>query len=46
MDDSRNVSEYRQKDVDEEIGIASPFKEDTDRREEDGEDDFANVAVR
>lgn len=46
MDDTRDVSEYRQKDVDEEVGIASTFKEDTDGREEDGENDFADVAVR
>ena len=44
MDDSRNVTQYGQEDVDEEVGIATALEEDTKRRENDGEDDLADVA--
>lgn len=43
MDDTRNVSEDGQDDVDEEVRIASTFEEDTDRRQEDGKDDLRSV---
>jgi hypothetical protein len=39
-----NVTEDGQQDVDEEVGIASPLKEHTERREEDGEHDLDEVA--
>lgn len=45
VNNARNVSQYCQDDVDEEVGIATAFEEDTERREEDGEDDFADVAT-
>ncbi len=45
VDDARDVSQYRQDDVDEEVGIATAFEEDTERGEEDGEDDFADIAT-
>ena len=44
MDDTRDVAENREQDVDEEIGIATSLKEDTKRREDDGKDDLADVA--
>jgi hypothetical protein len=46
VDDARNVTQDREQDVDEEIGIATSLKEDTERREDDGKDDLADVAVK
>lgn len=45
MDDTRDVTQNGQEDVDEEIGIAAALEKDTQRRKEDGEDDFADVAI-
>ena len=45
MDNTRNVTQYRQENVDEKVGIATAFKEDTKGRKDDGEDDFADVAT-
>ena len=45
MDDTRNITQYCQENVDEEIGIATALEENTKRREEDGEDDLADVAI-
>ena len=45
VDDTRDVAQYGQENVDEEVGVATPLKEDTKRWEEDGEDDFADVAI-
>lgn len=44
MDDTRNVTQYCQQDVDEEVGIATALEEDTEGREDDREDDLADVA--
>ena len=44
MDDAGNVTQNGQQDVDEEIGIATSLKEDTERREDDGKDDLADIA--
>ena len=41
----RNVSQAREQDVDQEICAAATLKEDTNGREEDGEDDLDDVAV-
>jgi len=46
MDDAGNVTQDGEEDVDEEVRIATALKEDTERRDEDGEDDLDNVAVR
>ncbi len=46
MDDARDITQYRQEDVDEEVGIATALEEDTDGRQEDGEDDLDDVAAR
>jgi hypothetical protein len=40
----RNVTENGQEDVDEEISIAAALEEDTQRREDDGKKDLADVA--
>lgn len=43
MDDTWNVTQYCQEDVDEEVGIATALEEDTKWREDDGENDFADI---
>lgn len=45
MNDTWNVAQYGEKDVDQEVGIAATFEEDAQRWQDDGEDDFANVTV-
>ena len=44
VDDTGDVTQAGQDDVDEEIGAAAALEEDTERREEDGEDDLDDVA--
>jgi hypothetical protein len=39
------TTEDGQEEVDEEVGAAATLKEDTERREQDGEDDLDDVAV-
>ena len=43
MDDTRDVTEDGQEDVDEEVGIAASFEEDSYRRQEDREYDLADI---
>ncbi len=45
MYNTRNVTQYREEDVDQEVGIAATLQEDPDWWEDDGEDDFANITV-
>lgn len=45
MDNSRDVTQDGEQDVDEQVGTASALEEDTQRRQEDGKDDLADVAV-
>ena len=45
MDDTRDVTQYGQQDVDQKVGIATALKEDTKGRKEDGEDDFADITM-
>ena len=45
VDDTRDVAQDCQEDVDEEIGIATALKEDTKRWEDDGENDLADIAM-
>lgn len=45
MNDAGNVTKDGQQNVDEEIGTATTLKEDTKRREDDGKDDLADIAV-
>ena len=37
VNDTRNVTQYGEQDVDEKVRITSTLKEDTKRREDDGE---------
>ncbi len=46
VDDSRNVSQDGQQNVDEQVCTTSSLKKDTNRWQDDGEDDFDNVARR
>ena len=41
-----NVTQDREEDVDEEVSAAAALEEDTNGREEDGEDDFDDVAAK
>lgn len=44
VDDAGDVSQDGQGDVDEEVDAAAALEEDTQGREDDGEDDLADVA--
>lgn len=44
MNDTRNITQDRQQDVDEEVGIAASLEEHSEGREDDGKNDLANVA--
>jgi len=44
VDNSRNVTQNCQEDVDKEIGTAASLEEDTKRRKDDGKNDLADVA--
>lgn len=41
--DAGYVAQYRQQDVDQEVGVAAALEKDTEGRQEDGEDDLAEV---
>lgn len=43
MDDTGNVTQNGQTDVDEEVSSAAAFEEHSKRREDDGEDDLADI---
>lgn len=43
MDDSRNVTQDGQQDVDEEISSAAALEEDSQGWQENGQDDLADV---
>ena len=45
MNDSGNVTQDGQTDVDEEIGIASSLEKDTEGRQDEGKNDLADIAV-
>lgn len=45
MYDTRDVTQYCEEDIDQKVGIATALEEDTNWRQEDGENDFANVTV-
>lgn len=44
VDDTRDVTQNREQDVDEQIGAAATLEEDSQRREEDGKNDLEDVA--
>jgi hypothetical protein len=43
MNDTRKIPEAGEQDVNEEVAVATTFKEDADGWQEDGENDFADV---
>lgn len=45
VDDTRNPTQDGQTDVDEEVSATATLEEDTQRRQDDGEDDLADVTV-
>ena len=45
MDDTGNPTQNGQHDVDQEVGATSALQENTQRRQDDGEEDFADVSV-
>lgn len=45
VDDTRDVTQNGQTDVDEQVSVASSLQEDTQWRQDDGKDDLADVAV-
>lgn len=45
MDNTRNVAKNGEKDVDQEVGIAATLQEHTQRGEDDGKNDLANITV-
>ena len=45
VDDTGNITQDREQDVDEQVRAAAAFEEDTERWQDDGEDDFEDVAV-
>lgn len=45
VDDTRDPTQDGQTDVDQEIRTTSALQEDTQRRQDDGEDNLADVAV-
>lgn len=46
VDDTRNVTQDGQANVNEQVGTTSPLQEDTQWREDESKDDLADVAVR
>lgn len=44
VDDARNVTQDCKQDVDEQVSAAAALEEDTQRRQDDGKNDLANVA--
>lgn len=46
MDDTRDPTQDGQTDVDQEVRAASFLQEDTQRGQDDGEDDLADVTVQ
>jgi len=43
VNDTGNVTEDREQDVDPEIRVATSFEEDSERRDEDSTDDFDDI---
>jgi hypothetical protein len=43
VDDTRNVTKTGQQDVDEEVSAAAALEEDTNRWEDDGKENLADV---
>jgi len=45
VDDTGQVAQDGEQDVDQQVGAAAALEEDTERRQDDGKDDLADVAV-
>jgi hypothetical protein len=45
VDDTRDPSQDGQTDVDQEVSTTSALQEDTQRRQNDGEDDLADITI-
>lgn len=45
VDDTGDITQDGEKDVDEEVTSTSTFEENTQRWEDDGNDDFADISV-
>ena len=45
MNNTRDVTQYREKDVDQEVGTTTTFQEDTKRWKDDGKDDLADITA-
>lgn len=45
VDDTRNISQNGQTDVDQEIGTTAPLQQDSQRRQDDGKDDLEESAI-
>jgi hypothetical protein len=45
MHNTRNITQYREEDVDQKVGIAATLQEDPNWWEEDGENDFADITA-
>jgi len=45
VNDTGDVTQDGEKDVNEEVGVAAALEEDTNGREEDGKNDLEDVAV-
>lgn len=43
MNNTWNITKYSEEYVNQQVRVAATFEEDANRREEDGEDDLANV---
>lgn len=46
MNNARQVAQASEYDVDQQVAATTPLKEHSDGRREDGEDDFADIAVQ
>lgn len=45
MDDTGNPTQNGQTDVDQQVSTASALQEDTQRRQDDGEEDLADITT-
>lgn len=45
MNNTRDITKYSEENIDQEVGVAATFEKDTKRRDEDGEDDLADVTI-
>ena len=45
MNDTRDITKYSEENIDQEVSVAAAFEKDTKRRNEDGEDDLADVTI-